>query len=81
MTRPQFQKRHYTTLAAAIAAVRHLPHDSPQELALDLVETLCDRFRADNSKFRPDQFRRASDVNPPHGTNPGLRVRHTIHGR
>jgi hypothetical protein len=60
MSRPSFQKRHYQTLAAAIAAVRTLPHDSAQEAISDLVETLVDRFRADNSKFRPDQFRSAS---------------------
>ena len=60
--RPYFQRRHYQTIAGLIAQTRALPHDSAQEALDDIVEALVDRFRADNPKFSPAQFRNSAQA-------------------
>lgn len=64
--RPDFQKRHFRTIANAIKATRNLPHDSAQEAIADLVETLVATFKVDNADFNEATFRGACGVTNGH---------------
>ena len=65
VSRPRYQRRHYTDTAALLASQRTAALAAGDLFALDTVNTIRDRyadiFRADNPRFDPSRFRAACD--------------------
>lgn len=65
VSRPRYQRRHYTDTAALLADQRTAALAAGDMFALDTVNTIRDRyadiFRADNPRFDPSRFLAACD--------------------